>query len=102
DFLKQKKLDQGPLTADKVFKKTLKHGVFLLISFFIANIFLAYIIGSTALIRIITEPVGQHLSGFTSISIFTLLFYLVFSRMRELVCTVACPYGRLQGVLLDN
>ncbi|WP_449438940.1 4Fe-4S dicluster domain-containing protein [Pedobacter steynii] len=22
--------------------------------------------------------------------------------MRELVCTVVCPYGRLQGVLLDN
>jgi len=102
DYLKQKKLDQGPLTTEKVFKKTLKHSIFLIISFFIANIFLAYIIGTPTLITIITEPVSQHLSGFTSICIFTLLFYLVFSRMRELVCTVACPYGRLQGVLLDN
>ncbi|MBG6234584.1 cytochrome c oxidase accessory protein FixG [Pedobacter sp. CAN_A7] len=102
DYLKQKKLDESPLTWDKLYKKTLKHFIFFFISFFIANIFLAYIIGTAALITIITEPVSLHLSGFISISIFTILFYLVFSRMRELVCTVACPYGRLQGVLLDN
>lgn len=102
DQLKRKKLDEGPLTTKKVFKKALKHGIYVVISFLIANIFLAYIIGSSQLIKIVTEPVSQHLSGFISISAFTLVFYLVFSKMRELVCTVVCPYGRLQGVLLDN
>lgn len=102
DATKQKKLDEGPLTTEKIVKKTAKHAIFLAISFLIANIFLSYLIGSTTLIRIITEPVSQHISGFISICVFTLVFYLVFSRMRELVCTVACPYGRLQGVLLDN
>ncbi|MFA4869076.1 MAG: cytochrome c oxidase accessory protein CcoG [Pedobacter sp.] len=102
DHFKRKKLDEGPLTGTKIFKKTLKHGIYLCISFLIANTFLAYLIGSTQLIKIITEPVSQHLSGFISISVFTFVFYLVFSKMRELVCTVACPYGRLQGVLLDN
>ncbi|WP_432708641.1 cytochrome c oxidase accessory protein CcoG [Pedobacter sp.] len=102
DYLKQKKMDESPLTWNKFFKKTLKHGIFFCLSFFIANIFLAYIIGTTALLKIVTEPVSLHLTGFLSICIFTILFYLVFSRMRELVCTVACPYGRLQGVLLDN
>lgn len=102
DLFKRKKLDEGPLTGTKIFKKTLKHGIYLCISFLIANTFLAYLIGSTQLIKIITEPVSQHLSGFISICVFTFVFYLVFSKMRELVCTVACPYGRLQGVLLDN
>lgn len=102
DHLKRKKLDEGPLTGQKVFKKGLKHGIYLGISFLIANIFLAYLISSATLIRIMTEPVALHLSGFISIWVFTLMFYLVFSRMRELVCTVVCPYGRLQGVLLDN
>ncbi|MET3113741.1 cytochrome c oxidase accessory protein FixG [Pedobacter sp. CG_S7] len=102
DYLKQKKLNEGPLTNDKVIKKTLKHGIFFLISFFIANIFLAYIIGTNALFKIITEPIEAHLSGFISICLFTFVFYLVFSRVRELVCILACPYGRLQGVLLDN
>lgn len=102
DHLKRKKLDDGPLTYTKIFKKTLKHSIYLCLSFLIANIFLAYLIGSDQLIKIITEPISQHLSGFISISIFTFVFYLVFSKMRELVCTVVCPYGRLQGVLLDN
>ncbi|SMD12539.1 cytochrome c oxidase accessory protein CcoG [Pedobacter nyackensis] len=102
DHLRRKKLDDSPLTADKVFKKTLKHGIYICISFLIANIFLAYIIGTDALLKIITEPVSLHLTGFLSICVFTLVFYLVFSKMRELVCTVVCPYGRLQGVLLDN
>lgn len=102
DYLKQQKLNSAPLSAEKVFKKGTKHLIFIFISFFISNIFLAYIIGSEALIKIITEPIGQHLSGFISIWIFTFVFYLVFSYVRELVCTVICPYGRLQGVLLDN
>jgi cytochrome c oxidase accessory protein FixG len=102
DHLKRKKLDEGPLTTEKIVKKTFKHSLYLAISFLIANIFLAYIIGSDNLIKIIKEPVSAHLSGFISIWVFTFVFYLVFSKMRELVCTVACPYGRLQGVLLDN
>lgn len=102
DHIKQKKLDEGPLTFDKFWKKTLKHTLFIAISFLIANIFLSYLIGADKLLTIIIEPVSLHISGFISICVFTLVFYLVFAKMRELVCTVACPYGRLQGVLLDN
>lgn len=102
DHLKQKKLDEGPMNFEKVRKKTIKHSLFLAISFLIANIFLSYLIGSSVLWKIMTEPVAEHTTGFIAICVFTLAFYLVFSRMRELVCTVACPYGRLQGVLLDN
>jgi cytochrome c oxidase accessory protein FixG len=102
DSNQQRKLDNGPLTSDKFFKKTAKHILFFAISFLIANTFLAYLIGSEMLFQIINEPVSAHLTGLISIGIFSLIFYLVFSRMRELVCTVACPYGRLQGVLLDN
>jgi cytochrome c oxidase accessory protein FixG len=102
DAKKRRKLDEGPLTKEKVIKKTAKHALFLIVSFLIANTFLAYIIGSDNLIKIITEPVTQHLVGFISIWIFTIVFYLVYSRVRELVCTVICPYGRLQGVLTDK
>jgi cytochrome c oxidase accessory protein FixG len=98
----QKKLDEGPLNAEKIWKKTAKHTSFWIISFVIANTFLAYIIGSDALIKIITEPVSQHSAGFISILIFTTVFYLVFAKLRELVCVIICPYGRLQGVLLDQ
>lgn len=102
DARQQIELNGAPISASKIFKKSLKHGIFILISFLIANVFLAYIIGSDVLIKIITEPVQQHLSGFLAICIFTGVFYLVFARLRELVCTVICPYGRLQEVLLDR
>jgi cytochrome c oxidase accessory protein FixG len=98
----RKKLDNAPWTQDKIIKKTTKHVLYVLISFFIANTFLAYIIGSDELFKIITEPISSHLIGFLSIWVFTGAFYWVFSHVRELVCIVACPYGRLQGVLLDS
>ncbi|MES3017169.1 MAG: cytochrome c oxidase accessory protein CcoG [Bacteroidota bacterium] len=102
DAKQQKELNSAPMSAIKFFKKTAKHFLFVLISFLIANVFLAYIISSDALIKIVTEPVQQHVYGFGAILIFTAVFYLVFARIRELVCTVICPYGRLQEVLLDR
>lgn len=102
DANKQRKLDAQKWDAEKILKKVSKHIIFLAISFAISNVFLAYMIGSDVLIKIITEPVAQHVSGFASIVLFTLVFYGVFAYVREVVCTVICPYGRLQGVLLDN
>ncbi|MDB5145495.1 MAG: cytochrome c oxidase accessory protein FixG [Mucilaginibacter sp.] len=102
DANKRKKLDAAPWNKDKIAKKTFKHMLFLIISFLIANTFLAYIIGSENLLKIITQPINMHWVGFFSIWLFTLVFYLVYSRVRELVCTVICPYGRLQGVLMDE
>ncbi|MEO8794670.1 MAG: cytochrome c oxidase accessory protein CcoG [Daejeonella sp.] len=102
DAARQRKLDSSARNFSWYLKKGSKHLIFLFISFLIANIFLAYIIGSEALIAIISEPVGQHISGFISISIFTLTFYGVFAYLRENVCTLICPYGRLQNVLLDK
>nr|WP_158827331.1 cytochrome c oxidase accessory protein CcoG [Mucilaginibacter sp. JXJ CY 39] len=102
DAKQRRKLDEGPLTNEKILKKASKHLIFVVLSFVIANTFLAYVIGSESLLKIITEPVTQHISGFISICIFTAAFYLVYSQAREIVCTVICPYGRLQGVLTDK
>ncbi|WP_342646892.1 cytochrome c oxidase accessory protein CcoG [Mucilaginibacter sp. CSA2-8R] len=102
DAKQRRKLDEGPWTTEKKFKKSSKHILFMLLSFIIANTFLAYITGSENLFKIVTEPVAEHLSGFVSIWIFTGVFYLVYSQAREIVCTVICPYGRLQGVFTDR
>jgi len=102
DANKQRKLDAQEWNTEKLIKKGSKHIIFMLISFCIANTFLAYLIGSDVLCKIITEPIELHVSGFLSIWLFTFIFYGVFAYVREVVCTVICPYGRLQGVLLDN
>lgn len=102
DAAAQRRLDQTPWNAQKIFKKVSKHVVFWLLSFLIANTFLAYIIGSDELWKIQTDPLGEHLGGFIALVIFTYAFYGVFAFLREQVCTTICPYGRLQGVLLDQ
>jgi cytochrome c oxidase accessory protein FixG len=76
--------------------------VFLIISFFIANVFLAYLISSDELFKMIEEGPESHQSTLIALLIFTGVFYFVFVWFREQVCIIACPYGRLQGVLLDN
>ncbi len=102
DANKQRALKKAPWSFDKISKKAIKHLVFFLISFIIANTFLAYIIGVEELFTIIREPLQSHWAGFSSLLAFTGMFYWVFAFFREQVCTVVCPYGRLQGVLLDK
>ncbi len=102
DWKQRQALDKGPLTGDKIRKKTLKHALFFAISFLIGNTFLAYIIGSDMLIRTITEPASEHMVGLTAMFVFSGVFYANFAFFREQACTTVCPYGRLQGVLLDR
>ncbi|QHV95546.1 cytochrome c oxidase accessory protein CcoG [Spirosoma endbachense] len=102
DYNARKRLDTSPWTGEKVAKKSLKHGVFLLISFAISNTFLAYLIGRDQWLTLITDNPNAHIGGLASIWLFTGVFYLVFAQLREIVCTTICPYGRLQGVLLDK
>lgn len=99
---KQIRLDKMPWNAEKIRKRTLKWSIFFIISFLIANVFLAYLIGSDRLVRFIVEGPSKHWSTLISLLIFTGVFYFVFAWFREQVCIIACPYGRLQGVLLDT
>lgn len=98
----QIKLEKQEWNSEKIRKKGLKWFVFFIISFLIANVFLAYVTGSDNVIAMVIVGPLQHLGTFIALLIFTGVFYFVFAWFREQVCTIACPYGRLQGVLLDN
>ncbi len=102
DRKQQQALNKAPWSAQKLVKKTAKHLLFFGVAFLIGNTFLAYIIGSDRLMDIITSPPMEHLGGFLAMLGFSFLFYGVFAFLREQVCTTMCPYGRLQGVLLDR
>ncbi|HNQ28100.1 MAG TPA: cytochrome c oxidase accessory protein CcoG [Aquaticitalea sp.] len=102
DRNKQRKLDNQKWDAEKIRKRLLKWFIFLVISFLIANVFLAYLIGSDKLLQYIIDGPSAHLGTLFPLLIFTAVFYFVFAWFREQVCIIACPYGRLQGVLLDN
>lgn len=98
----QIRLDKQPWNSEKIRKRILKWFIFFLISFIIANVFLAYIIGSDAVLAMIFDGPSAHMGNLMGLIIFTCVFYFVFVWFREQVCVIACPYGRLQGVLLDD
>lgn len=102
DRNKQRRLDNQEWNAEKIKKKGLKWFIFLVISFLIANIFLAYLIGSDKVIKYATSNPLDNLGTLIPLVIFTAVFYFIFAWFREQVCIIACPYGRLQSVLLDE
>ena len=98
----QRRLNNSPWTSDKIIKKLSKQVIFFAIAVLISNTFLAYIIGIDEVYKIATEPVSQNMTGFIAMLVFSFAFYFVFAWMREQICVAICPYGRLQGVLLDK
>lgn len=101
DATRQKQLRAMSWNSEKILKRTFKFIVFFLISFLIANFFLAYLISMDKLLGYIQNP-GENLGTLFSLLGFTGVFFFVYWWFREQVCIVVCPYGRLQGVLLDK
>lgn len=102
DWKKQMELNQTKLSFSKFVKKFSKHAAFILLSLIISNTFLMYIISFDAWKELVTIGPQAQLGGFVAMLIFSGVYYGVYARFREQVCTVVCPYGRLQGVLLDH
>ncbi len=102
DAQKQKQLKAMPWNAYKIRKRAIKITVFYSISFLVANFFLSYIIGMDNLLKMVYEGIGAHYVTLSSLIGFTTVFFFVFYWFREQACIVVCPYGRLQGVLLDK
>lgn len=101
DAAKQKQLKAMPWNAGKIRKRVIKFIVFFVISFVIANFFLAYLISMDELSGYWVNP-SAHIGTLISLLIFTSVFFFVYWWFREQACIVVCPYGRLQGVLLDK
>ena len=98
----QIKLAKQQWDTEKIKKRTLKWFIFFIISFAIANVFLAYVTGSDKLIQMVEQGPADNLGTLIALLIFTGVFYFIYAQFREQVCIIACPYGRLQGALLDN
>lgn len=102
DRNKQMKLDRQEWNSEKIRKRLTKLSVYAVISVVITNFMFMYIVGYEEVFRIITEGPAENPLKFLAMICFTAAFYFVFSWLREQVCTLVCPYGRLQGVLIDK
>jgi cytochrome c oxidase accessory protein FixG len=102
DGAQQRKLRGMPWNGEKIRKRLTKILVFFALSFLIANFFMAYLIGMDQVKLYIHEGITAHFGTFVTLLIFSGVFFFVYYWFREQVCIVVCPYGRLQGVLLDK
>ncbi|MBL8767688.1 MAG: cytochrome c oxidase accessory protein CcoG [Planctomycetes bacterium] len=83
-------------------RRVLRFVVYLALSFVIANVFLAYFVGVDRLSHWVTTSPAQHPAAFAIVAVTTLAMFIDFAYVREQMCTLMCPYGRLQSVLLDE
>jgi cytochrome c oxidase accessory protein FixG len=101
DMEKQKRLADMPWNAEKILKRTAKFILFFGLSFVIANYFLAYLVGMDNVLLYAKEGIAAHIGIFIPLVAFTGVFFFVYWWFREQACIIVCPYGRLQGVMLD-
>jgi cytochrome c oxidase accessory protein FixG len=83
-------------------RRLLKYLAFTLPAVLLGNSFLAYFVGTDALLGWARSSPFQHPEPFLVMAAVSALSWLDFSYFREQLCTVVCPYARLQSVLLDR
>ena len=79
-----------------------KHASFVVVAILITNVFVMWFTGPEKLLQIITSPISENQLGFLFMFAISVFYYIVYAFLREQICTFFCPYGRLQGVLLDS
>lgn len=97
----QKVLNKRPWDGEKIFKKVVKHLIFAVMAVAIGNALLAWVIGFDSLVELVKKPIPEVFGKFMAMVIFSGVIYFFYAYFREQVCTLICPYGRLQGVMLD-
>ena len=101
DAVQRRKLHAAPFSAQKVLKRTLKHGLYVIISAAIMHLFLAYFVSLPQVWAMMTAAPAEHWGAFAFMAISTAVLYFNYAWFREQMCIVLCPYGRMQSALTD-
>ena len=99
---KRARLDDGSGGEIHTLKKGIKFTLYLLVSVVLAHTFAAYFAGWERLLTWMSEPPAEHWGYFVLAFGLTGLILFDFAYFREQMCTIACPYARLQAGLLDQ
>jgi cytochrome c oxidase accessory protein FixG len=102
DAVQRRALAAAPLSTGKLFKRVLKHALFILVSAIITHLFLAYFVSLPEVWAMMRAAPAEHWSAFAFMAISTGILYFNFAWFREQLCIVICPYGRIQSALIDD
>ena len=104
------KLDSQPWNLEKVFRKSAKHSIWVLIAFITGVTFIGYFVPIRDLLTGLVpyrDDYGMLTLGASPAAAFWTLFftgmtYMNAGWMREQVCKYMCPYARFQSVMYDR
>lgn len=102
DSTARKKLDKAPWRFPKIWRRILKHGLYIVIAALLSHVFLSYFVSLERLYGYVQENPMNHLTSFGTVIFLTGAFYFCFAHFREQFCIMVCPYGRLQSAMTDD
>jgi cytochrome c oxidase accessory protein FixG len=97
----RRKLDDAPISLDKIKKKGLKHGLWMLLALLTGISFSIWFVDAfeywNNLVHLDLPRVGWIV-----LALFFVGTYVLAGFMREQACIWLCPYARIQGVMSDS
>jgi cytochrome c oxidase accessory protein FixG len=95
------RLDKKPWTAGKIARRSLKHGLWIVIAAATGGAWVFYFADAPTLAADLLAFQAPMVS-YAFIGLLTFTTYWLGGHMREQVCTYMCPWPRIQGAMLDE
>lgn len=102
DAPNRRRLDAAPWGPVKIAQRVIKQALFVILSIFIAHIFISYFISLPRLYEMMTHSPLDNIGIFFFVFGLSAILYGNFAWFREQFCIILCPYGRFQSALLDD
>lgn len=96
------KLDRQPWTGEKTIRRHGKHILYFILATVLAHVFLSYFVSLPRLYGMMRHAPTANWTDFMVVALVTAALWIDFAWFREQFCIVLCPYGRLQGALIDK
>lgn len=90
------------MTFDKLWRKSLKHGIYIVLALLLSHVFISYFVSLPSLLDMVQESPAKHPTAFTWVIVMSGILWFNFAWFREQLCLIICPYGRLQSAMTDR
>jgi len=94
--------ERGRTTSTSIWRRPALYALYLVLSAHLANTFLGYFVPTDRLVEWTFGSPVNHPIAFGVFAVVTAAMLFDFVFFREQLCTLVCPYGRMQSVLLDR
>jgi cytochrome c oxidase accessory protein FixG len=99
--VRQRKLNAAPWSPRKFGIKAAKWALWTVLALLMATTFVSYFVGWGPLLQMALTASVANKGVLGTVVFVTALILFDFGWFRDQMCTVACPYGRLQNVMAD-